>query len=103
MDALFDLMERGQPTLRREVFAAVVREPERADWLGNPLFGFLTERFAAAKRRGEITTALPAPELTRIAMTALFGFLAVEAEPVADRRQAARRMIDLLMRGAVVP
>jgi AcrR family transcriptional regulator len=103
VDALFDLMERGQPTLRREVFAAVVREPERADWLGNPLFGFLTERFAAAQRRGEITTALPAPELTRIAMTALFGFLAVEAEPVADRRQAARRMIDLLMRGAVVP
>jgi hypothetical protein len=33
-------------------------------------------------------------------MTALFGFLAVEAEPGAERRQAAHRMIDLLLRGA---
>jgi len=100
VDALCDLMERSQPTLRREVFAGIVREPASADWLGNPLFGFLSERFAAAQRRGEITAALPAPELTRIAMTALFGFLAIEAEPPAERRAAAHRMMALLMRGA---
>jgi len=100
VDALFDLMDRANPTLRREVFALVVREPESADWMGNPLFGFLTERFAGAQRRGEITSALPPADLTRIATTALFGFLAIEAEPAADRRAAAKRMIALLMRGA---
>ena len=100
VDALFDLLDGSHPKLRREAFAWLVREPEGADWAGNPLFAFLSERFAAAQRRGEIVVPLPAPELTRIAMTALFGFLAVEAEPAAQRREAAKQMIELLMRGA---
>ncbi len=100
VDALFDMLAETNPTLRREVFALVIREPEGTDWEGNPLFGFLNERFDAARARGEIQADLPAPALTRIVVTALFGFLAVEAEPSEVRRESARRMLDLLMRGA---
>jgi AcrR family transcriptional regulator len=98
VDALFDLLTGTNPNLRREVFALVVREPETADWLGNPLFGFLTERFSAAQARDEIDSSLPAPELTRVVVTALFGFVVVEAEAVEVRRQAAHHMMGLLIR-----
>ncbi|MBW2232784.1 MAG: TetR/AcrR family transcriptional regulator [Deltaproteobacteria bacterium] len=100
VDAIFDLVAGANPVLLREVFALTVREPAKADWIGNPLFGFLTDRFADAQARGEISSTPKAAELTRIVMTALFGFLVVEAEPAADRRRAAHRTVDLIVRGA---
>jgi AcrR family transcriptional regulator len=100
VDAIFDLVAGANPVLLREVFALMVREPARADWIGNPLFGFLTERFTDAQKRGEVSSKLSAAELTRIVMTALFGFLVVEAEPVAERRHAAHRMVGLIVEGA---
>lgn len=100
VDAIFDGIGSAHPVLLREVFALTVREPAKADWIGNPLFGFLTDRFADAQAAGEISSAIAAAELTRIVMTALFGFLAVEAEPLADRRRAAHRTVELIVRGA---
>jgi AcrR family transcriptional regulator len=100
VDAIFDLVAGADPVLLREVFALIVREPARADWIGNPLFGFLTERFSDAQAEGEISSTVPAAELTRTVMTALFGFLAVDSEPAADRRRAAHRTVELIVRGA---
>jgi AcrR family transcriptional regulator len=100
VDAVFDLLDAGDPVLLREVFALIIREPEKADWIGNPLFGFLTERFSDAQRHGDVSDTLPAPELTRVVMTSFFGFLAVESDPSSDRRRAAHLMVDLLLRGA---
>lgn len=100
VDAVFDLVAEANPVLRREVFALIVRESPRADWSGNPLFGFLTSQLAMAQQRAEVTAELPAVELTRIVMTALFGFLIVEAEPEDERRRAAQRMLELLVRPA---
>ncbi|MCH2188191.1 TetR/AcrR family transcriptional regulator [Myxococcota bacterium] len=98
VDALFDLLEETHPVLRREVLGLVGREPTAADWIGNPLYVFLSEHLTQAQERGEITSALPAQDLTRLVVTALFGFLAVEAESAEDRRQAARQAIDLMLR-----
>ena len=103
VDALFDLLKETHPVLRREVFGVVVREPTAADWLGNPLYAFLSEHFTQAQDRGEVTTALPAQELTRLVVTALFGFLAVEVDPIDERRGAAHQAIDLMLRGAHFP
>lgn len=100
VDALFDLLEETHPVLRREVFGLVVREPAAADWIGNPLYVFLSEHLTQAQVRGEITTVVPASDLTRLVVTALFGFLAVEAEPMEGRRQAARQAINLMLRGS---
>ncbi len=99
VDALFDLLDGTNPMLRREVFGLVVREPTAADWIGDPLYVFLSEHLNHAQARGEITSALPASDLTRLVVTALFGFLAVEAEPMEDRRQAARQAIRLMLQG----
>jgi len=98
VDALFDLLEETHPVLRREVFGLVVREPSAADWIGNPLYVFLTEHLTQAQARGEITSAVPAADLTRLVVTALFGFLAVEAESMDVRKQAARQAINLMLR-----
>ena len=97
VDAIFELLEGGHPVLRRESFALIVREPEDLDWVGRALFGFLAERLAAAQARGEIPKNPPAPDLTRILMTAIFGFLVVENEPVASRRSDAHQLLDLLV------
>lgn len=99
-DVVFDLLESGDPMLRREAFALIIREPQEIDWMGNVLFGFLAERLAEAQERGELKSDLPAAELTRTVVTALFGFLIVENEPVRARRRAAHRMLDLLIGGA---
>jgi AcrR family transcriptional regulator len=48
-DAVFDLLDAADPRLRREVFSLLLREPEKADWSGNPLFGFLSARFKEAQ------------------------------------------------------
>ncbi len=99
-DAIFDLLAAADPVLRREVFALVIREPRKTDWMGNALFGFLTHEFQQAQERGEIAATVPAVELTRIVMTAIFGFLVIESEPPAARRKAAHQMLELLMHGA---
>jgi AcrR family transcriptional regulator len=100
VDAIFDLVEDGHPVLRRESFALIVREPQDMDWGGNALSGFLAERLADAQACGEIPKE-PAPEdLTRILMTAIFGFLVAESEPLAARRRDAHQMLDLTIGGA---
>ena len=100
LDVIFDLLEVADPVLRRESFALMIREPQQIDWGGNALFAFLTERIEAARTRGEISVPIEPAELTRIAMTAIFGFLVVESEPLDSRRRAAHRMLDLLIGGA---
>ena len=99
-DALFDLVESGDPVLRRESFALMVREPQGMDWARNPLFGFLATRLGEAQSRGELTSTLAPTQLIRLIVTALFGFLVVENEPAAARRGAAHQMLDLLIDGA---
>jgi AcrR family transcriptional regulator len=96
-DALFDLLDASEPTLRREVFALLVREPAKADWTATPFFGFLTIQLGAIQTRdGTAAIAEPA-ELTKIFMTALFGFLAIEGDEADTQRRAAHRMVDLLI------
>ncbi len=100
VDAVFDLMQSADPVLRREAFGLMVREPGEARWPDNELFDFVRERLDEARRRGEIGGALDATELTRIVMTALFGFLAIDAEPFDARRSRAHELIRLLIAGA---
>jgi AcrR family transcriptional regulator len=99
VDAIFELLGAGHPVLRREVFALILREPQEADWIGNGLFGFVSERIAEAQARGEIASEPPAPDLTRILMTAIFGFFVVENEPAAARRRGAQQLVELLIGG----
>lgn len=99
-DAIFDLTEVGDPVLRRESFALIIREPQQMDWGRNLLFGFMAERIAEAQANGELSSELSAPELTRLLVTAFFGFLIVENEPSEARRWDAHRMLDLLIEGA---
>ena len=96
-DALFDGLARGEATLRRESFALMVREPSPEEWLGNDLFSFLSERLEEAQNRREITTRIPVPELTRILMTALFGFIAIDGSDLRIRRDDAHQMLDLMI------
>ncbi len=96
-DAIFDLLDVAEPRLRREVFSLLLREPEKADWSGNPLFGFLNNRFKEAQAQGEVPDSMSPTELTRVVMTSLFGFLALEADPAKARRKAAHQMLDLLI------
>lgn len=100
VDAIFDLVEDGHPVLRRESFALIVREPRDMNWAGNALSGFLTKRLGEAQARGEIAGKPSAADLTRILMTAIFGFLVAESEPLATRRSDAHQMLDLLIGGA---
>lgn len=100
VDAIFDLVEDGHPVLRRESFALIVREPQEMDWRGNALARFLSERLAQAQKRGEIAKRPAAADLTRILMTAIFGFLVAESEPLATRRRDAHQMLDLMIGGA---
>jgi len=99
LDAIFELVEAGDPVLRRESFALIVREPQQMDWVGNALSGFLAERVAEAQTRGELAAQPPAMDLTRILMTAIFGFLVAASEPMAARRRDAHQLIDLLIGG----
>ncbi len=100
VDAVFDLLESADAVLRREAFGLMVREPNDAQWPDNELFEFVRTRLDDARARGDLGDGVDAAELTRIVMTALFGFLAIDAEPVEDRRQRAHQLIELLVRGA---
>lgn len=99
-DALFDLVDAGDPVLRRESFALMIREPRATDWAGNSFFGFLSDRLGEAQARGELTSTLAPTQLVRLIVTAIFGFLIVENEPSTARRRAAHQMLDLLIDGA---
>ena len=99
VDALFDVNEGVDAVLRKEVYALVVREAMDVDWAGDGFYGYLSDRFELALARGEITTSMTPPEITRVVMTGLFGFLMVDNAPVADRRRSARRLVDLLLVG----
>ena len=97
VDATIDLLADADPVLRRETFALMLREPRKEDWLGNALFEFLEEGIARAQTRGEIKSALPAAELTRILTTALFGFFVIESDEPRTRKNEAHKMLDLLI------
>jgi len=99
-DAIFDLLGSAHPVLRRETFSLVIREQQRTDWLGNVLSRFLSKRLEEAHDRGELRSSIPPGELTRLVVTALFGFLILEGEPAESRRRSAHVMLDLLIRGA---
>ena len=99
-DAVFDLVEAAHPVLRRETFALILREPPGQDWTGQALYDFVSRRFEQAQIRGELRSGIPPEEPTRLVVTAIFGFLAVESAPADERRRAAHRMLDLLIEGA---
>jgi AcrR family transcriptional regulator len=96
-DATVDLLAAADPVLRRETFALMLREPREEEWMGNALFGFLKEQVARAQARGEIQPTLPAQALTRIVMTALFGFFVIETGEPAARKKQVHQMLDLLI------
>lgn len=97
LDALFDMISTTNENLRRESFALMLREPRPERWLRNDLFTFLCERVADAQRTGALDVDVPAHELTRIVMTALFGFLVVEGTDMETRRRDAHQLLDLLV------
>jgi AcrR family transcriptional regulator len=99
-DAVFDLVDSADPVLRREIFALILREPPDANWTGQALFEFISELFGEAQTRGELRSGIPPADLTRLAVTAIFGFLVVESAESDFRRRAAHQMLDLLIRGA---
>jgi len=101
-DALFDLAESGDPVLRRECFAWMLREPPALDGSANPLLGDLADRLGEAQARGEIASTLAPTQLTRLIVTGIVGFLVFENESAAARRGAAHQMLDLLIEGAAV-
>jgi len=97
-DATVDLLADANPVLRRETFALMLREPREEEWMGNALFGFLKDQIAEAQVRGEIRRTLSAQSLTRILMTALFGFFVIESQEPEARKQQAHQMLDLLIK-----
>lgn len=94
---IFDILEREDSPLLREVFALLVRRqpPDDFDWAEQPLLRPLLEIFAEAQRKGE--TRYDAVRLTRLFFTALFGFL-TSMNP-ARRRSEAAEFIRLFVRG----
>jgi AcrR family transcriptional regulator len=97
VDALFDILDEANPTLRRESFALMLREPRPERWMGNDLFVYLSERISESQEKGELNRCASADELTRIVMTALFGFIVIEGNDSELRRQDAHTMLDLLI------
>ncbi len=97
VDALFDILSDTNRNLRRESFALMLREPRPERWMGNDLFTDLTERIRAAQQQGEVSQRTSPDELTRIVMTALFGFIVIEGNDPETRRQDAHTMLDLLI------
>ncbi len=97
VDALFDILGDANRNLRRESFALMLREPRPERWLGNDLFVYLSQRVGEAQERGELSRRASADELTRIVMTALFGFIVIEGNDSETRRRDAHKMLDLLI------
>jgi AcrR family transcriptional regulator len=96
-DALFDILAAANRNLRRESFALMLREPRPQRWMGNDLFVYLSERISEAQEQGELARHASPDELTRIVMTALFGFIVIEGNDPQTRRQDAHKMLDLLI------
>ena len=96
-DALFDILADTNAKLRRESFALMLREPRPEQWMGNDLFSYLSERIGKAQERGEISRRATPDEMTRIVMTALFGFIVIEGNASQTRRDDAHKMLDLLI------
>jgi AcrR family transcriptional regulator len=96
-DALFDAVSSTHVTLRRESFALMLREPQTERWVDNDLFIYLSSRLGEAQRAGEIPECTTPVELTRILMTAIFGFVAIEGNEETARRADAHSMLDLLI------
>ncbi len=97
VDALFDILAGTNDHLRRESFALMLREPRPERWLGNALFTYLSQRIAEAQAQSELPSAASADDLTRIVMTALFGFIGIEDNDPDSRRGDAHQMLDLLI------
>jgi AcrR family transcriptional regulator len=96
-DALFDAVSSTHVTLRRESCALMLREPQTERWVDNDLFIYLSSRLGEAQRAGEIPECTTPVELTRILMTAIFGFVAIEGNEETARRADAHSMLDLLI------
>lgn len=96
-DALFDIVSDTNINLRRESFALMLREPQTERWVGNDLFTYLSARLGEAQQAGEVSRHVSPDELTRILMTALFGFVAIEGSDESARRADAHTMLDLLI------
>lgn len=96
-DAVFDIVSSSNVNLRRESFALMLREPQTERWVGNELFTYLSARLGEAQQAGEIHAGTTPDELTRILMTALFGFVAIEGNDEPARRADAHKMLDLLV------
>lgn len=96
-DALFDILGATNRNLRRESFALMLREPRPERWMGNDLFVYLSRRIGEAQAEGELCKTASAEELTRIVMTALFGFIVIEGNDSEVRRRDAHAMLDLLI------
>lgn len=73
------------------------REPRPEQWMGNDLFSYLSECIGEAQERGEISRRATPDEMTRIVMTALFGFIVIEGNASQTRRDDAHKMLDLLI------
>jgi len=99
-DAMLDMVDRADPVLRNETFAVIIRERSEREWVGEALHHFVSARLEEAQTAGEIRTDIPTPELTRIVITAMFGFLIMETDPADERRRAAHQMLDLLIGAA---
>jgi AcrR family transcriptional regulator len=97
VDALFEILGDANRNLRRESFALMLREPRPERWMGNDLFVYLSKRIGEAQQRGELTRRASADGLTRIIMTALFGFIVIEGNDSETRRRDAHAMLDLLI------
>lgn len=65
--------------------------------MGNDLFSYLSERIGEARKRGEFSQRATPDEMTRIVMTALFGFIVIEGNASRTRRADAHKMLDLLI------
>lgn len=96
-DALFDILANTNHNLRRESFALMLREPRPEQWMGNDLFSYLSERIGEAQREGQLSRRATADEMTRVVMTALFGFIVIEGNASQTRRDDAHKMLDLLI------
>ncbi|MFT5695237.1 MAG: AcrR family transcriptional regulator [Myxococcota bacterium] len=97
VDALFDILPDTNRNLRRESFALMLREPRPERWMGNELFAYLAARVVEAQDQGLIANKTNADELTRIVMTALFGFFVIEGDDSQTRRVDAHKLLDLLI------
>jgi len=97
VDGLFDMAAATHEKLRRESFAQMLRSPGADRWLGDRLFAYLVECTAAGQAGGELPNEHSAEDLTRIVMTALFAFIAVEGTSEAARRRDAHQLLDGLL------